>query len=480
MLDNIDGCDPDASFDAMGQAIAYARARKGPALVRAKVVRPYSHSLSDDESLYKTAAERAAEALRDPIATYPARLLAEGVLTEEALVALKAEVDAEVEEAWERALQALPASTDSVARFLYSEDVDPTSSAFDTESTPEPEGPQKTMIDLINSTLKTEMARNERILLFGEDVADASRFDALEEVKGKGGVFKATHGLQRAFGPARVFNTPLAEANITGRAIGLALRGFKPVAEIQFFDYIWPAMQQLRDELAPMRWRTNNGYATPMVIRVPIGGYLTGGAIYHSQCGESIFAHCPGLRVVYPCNARDAAGLLRTAIRSEDPVLFLEPKHLYRQTHNKGVDPGPDFMIPFGKARLVREGKDLTVITYGSTVHRATVAARQAEAEGLSVEILDLRTLAPYDWEAIARSVKKTRRVIVAHEDTQSFGYGAEIVARIADELFFELDAPVKRVAAKDIWVPYHPTLEDVTLPQPHDFVEAYRALARI
>lgn len=481
ILDDVDGCDPIASHAAMQAAVDHARARKGPALVRARVIRPYSHSLSDDEQLYKPKAQREAEARRDPVRTFAERLVADGDLTEAQLQALKDDVQAEVDAAWTEAEAAKMPESGSFYKHLYSETVDPTSAAFDTEDRP---GDQaigaKTMIDLINATLKHEMARDPRILVFGEDVADASRAEILGEVKGKGGVFKATHGLQKQFGSHRVYNSPLAEATIVGRAIGLAARGFKPVVEVQFFDYIWPAMQQLRDELANIRWRSNGTFAAPVVVRVPIAGYLMGGATYHSQCGESTFTHIPGLRVICPSSALDAAGLLRTAIRCEDPVLFLEPKHLYRQTHNKGNDPGPEFMIPFGKARLVREGRDLSVITYGNTVHRAVQAAREAEKEGLSVEILDLRSLNPYDWPAIARSVTKTHRVIVAHEDTLSWGYGSELAARIADELFFQLDAPVRRVAAKDTWVAYHPSLEDEILPQPQDFLEAYRKLMRV
>ncbi len=481
ILDDVDGCDPEASYLAMKAAVDHARARRGPALVRARVIRPYSHSLSDDEQLYKPKAQREAEAQRDPVRTYAGRLLAEGDLTEAQLQALKDEVQAEIDAAWAEAEAAALPEGGSFYRHLYSEAVDPTSSAFDTEHQA---GDQavgaKTMIDLLNATLKQEMARDPRILVFGEDVADASRAEVLAEVKGKGGVFKATHGLQKQFGSHRVYNSPLAEATIVGRAIGLAARGFKPVVEVQFFDYIWPAMQQLRDELATLRWRSHGSFSAPVVVRVPIAGYLMGGATYHSQCGESTFTHIPGLRVLCPSTALDAAGLLRTAIRCEDPMLFLEPKHLYRQTHNKGNDPGPDFMIPFGKARMVREGRDLSVVTFGNTVHRAVQAAREAEKEGISVEILDLRSLNPYDWAAISASVKKTHRVIVAHEDTLSWGYGAELAARIADELFFHLDAPVRRVAAKDTWVAYQPALEDEILPQPKDFLEAYRKLMQI
>ena len=481
ILDEVDGCDPIASFEAMKAAHAYALARRGPALVRAKVIRPYSHSLSDDEQLYKSKVQREAEAQRDPVTTYAQQLVAWGDLSEDRLQLLKDEVQGEIDLAWTEAESAPGPEPGSSHCHLYSEDPDATAAAFDTEAAPgDQELGKKTMIDLINATLKHEMARDPRILVFGEDVADVSRVDIQDEVKGKGGVFKATHGLQKQFGAHRVFNSPLAEATIVGRAIGLAVRGFKPVVEIQFFDYIWPAMQQLRDELATIRWRSNGAFKAPVVVRVPIAGYLMGGATYHSQCGESTFTHIPGLRVVCPATALDAAGLLRTAIRCEDPVLFLEPKHLYRQTHNKGNDPGPGFMIPFGKARIVREGTSLSVITYGCTVHRAVQAAREAEKEGISVEILDLRSLNPYDWPAISASVKKTHRVIVAHEDTLSWGYGSELAARIADELFFHLDAPVRRVAAKDTWVAYYPALEDEILPQPKDFLEAYRKLAAI
>jgi len=481
VLDGVDGLDPVASHAAMARAVAHARARRGPALVRARVTRPYSHSLSDDETLYKTAAQRAEEARTDPLATYPARLLEAGDLDADGLERLKAEIQDEVDRAWDEAEKAPAPDRGSAFRHLYSETVDPCGPAFDTEAQAgDQETGGKTMLDLINSTLRQEMALNPAILLFGQDVADASRPEILEEVKGKGGVFKATHGLQRQFGAHRVYNAPLAEATIIGRAIGLAARGFKPIVEIQFFDYIWPAMQQLRDELACLRWRSDNHFKAPVVVRVPIGGYLMGGAICHSQCGESTFTHIPGLRVVCPSRALDAAGLLRTAIRCDDPVLFLEPKHLYRQTHNKGNDPGPGFMIPFGKARTVRAGEHLSVITFGSTVHRALQAARMAEAEGISVEIIDLRSLNPFDWEAVARTVRRTRRVLVAHEDSLSWGYGAEIAARIADELFFELDAPVRRLAAKDTWVAYHPDLEEQILPQPLDFLEAYRSLAKI
>jgi 2-oxoisovalerate dehydrogenase E1 component len=478
----VDGTDPEASFRAFEEAVAHCRARKGPAFVHGHCVRIYSHSESDDDKYYRLKSEREADAMRDPLHKLQMRLLREGILTTGELTALEEQIDSHVALAAERAVAAAIPPVSSIRKHVYSEDFDPTREELasdplwmEEEGTPGKTGGKSgTMADLINAALRDEMRRDPRIVVYGEDVADASRAEALSETKGKGGVFKLTAGLQTEFGPDRVFNSPLAEANIVGRAVGYAVRGLKPVVEIQFFDYIWPAVHQIRNEVSLMRWRSNGSFRAPVVIRCPIGGYLTGGSIYHSQSGESIFTHIPGLRVVFPSNALDANGLLRTAIRCDDPVLFLEHKRLYREPYGRAAYPGPDYMVPFGKAAIAREGKDVTIVTYGALVPRALQAAQKAERDhGIQTEVIDLRTLSPYDWEAIATSIKKTSRVIVAYEDMKSWGYGAEIAARIAEELFEDLDAPVKRVAAMDTFVAYQPVLEDAILPQPEDILRA-------
>jgi len=476
-VDSVDGTDFLASFRTLRDAVAHVRARLGPALVHARVIRPYSHSLSDDERLYKTPAEREAEARRDPIRRFSEFLRSQELASPAELLAIDVEIAAEIDQAAQTALRQAKPALSSAAHYVFSPDVDPTSQAF--EAAPEPTGKPDTMVAAINRTLKDEMAHNPRTVVFGEDVADASRTEVLGIVPGKGGVFKVTHGLQRMYGDDRVFNAPIAEASIIGRAVGMATRGLKPVVEVQFFDYIWPAMMQLRNELSMMRYRSSNHWSCPVVIRVPIGGYLRGGGPYHSQSGESIFAHCPGIRIVFPSTAVDAVGLLRTAIRCDDPVLFLEHKHLYRQTYNKGEYPGPNFTIPFGRASLRRDGTDVVVITWGALVHRSLLAAHHAEKQGIHAAVLDLRTIAPYDWDTIAMLVKRINRVVVAHEDQLTCGFGAEIAARIAGELFEHLDAPVKRVGALDTPVAYSPDLEDAILPQSSDVLAAIRTTAR-
>jgi 2-oxoisovalerate dehydrogenase E1 component len=487
-FEEIDGTDPVASYGAFSRAVAHCRTGVGPSFLHAHVIRPYSHSLSDDEKLYRPDLERQRDAARDPISRMQLFLIREAILDERGINRLEKEVEEELQVAVDRALAASVPQPDSIKHYLYSPYLDPTSSGFDTQlstahtdaSAHEKRPAAKTMADLINLTLRDEMKRDERIVIFGEDVADCSREEYLRQkmVKGKGGVFKLTAGLQCEFGSERAFNSPLAEASIVGRATGMAVRGLKPVVEVQFFDYIWPAMMQLRNELPVIRWRSNGAFSAPCVIRVAIGGYLTGGAIYHSQCGESIFTHTPGMRVVFPSNALDAAGLLRTAIRCDDPVLFLEHKRLYRESYGRSAYPGAEYMIPFGKAKVVHPGTDLTLITYGAVVSRALQAVQRLEREqGPKVELIDLRTLNPYDWETIAASVQKTNRVIVAYEDTLSWGYGAELAARIAEELFEHLDAPVKRVAAEDTFIAYQPVLESAILPQVQDLYLAIKDL---
>jgi 2-oxoisovalerate dehydrogenase E1 component len=500
-FEEIDGTDPVASYGALSRAVAHCRTGVGPSFIHAHVIRPYSHSLSDDQKLYRPEIERQRDAARDPISRMQLFLIREGILDEKGINQLEKQVEEELQSAIDRVLGAPLPQPETIKEFLYSPDLDPTSPAFDTEqpmiaassaaaeevrvppdaAARDKKQAPKTMADLINLTLRDEMKRDERIVIFGEDVADCSREEYLRQkmVKGKGGVFKLTSGLQCDFGSERVFNSPIAEASIVGRAVGLAVRGLKPVVEIQFFDYIWPAMMQLRNELPVVRWRSNGSFSAPCVVRVAIGGYLTGGAIYHSQCGESIFTHTPGMRVIFPSNALDAAGLLRTAIRCDDPVMFLEHKRLYRESYGRAPYPGPDYRIPFGKAKVVHPGSDLTVISYGAVIPRALQAVQRLDREqGLKVELIDLRSLNPYDWESIAASVKKTNRVVVAYEDTLSWGYGAEIAARIADELFDDLDAPVKRVAAKDTFIAYQPVLESAILPQVQDLYLTIKELA--
>jgi 2-oxoisovalerate dehydrogenase E1 component len=478
-MQKCDGTNPIESYETFKRAVEYCRERKGPAFVHAKVIRPYSHSLSDDEKLYRPDEERERDAAMDPIKTFAEFLMTEGIISSEDLEKLRKEVDKEINEAADIALATPQPAPESALRNVFSPDVDPTSKDFDTEEGAELSGNAGTMVDLINRCLHEEMERDPRIVIFGEDVADASREEYLERVKGKGGVFKVTANLQRKFGSARVFNSPLAEANIVGRAVGMAIRGLKPVVEIQFFDYIFPAMMQIRNEVAVTRWRSDGDTTCPMVLRVPVGGYLKGGAVYHSQSGTTLFAHTPGLRIVYPSNALDANGLLRTSIRCDDPVLFLEHKHLYRQVYNKSQYPSSEFLIPFGKAKVVREGTDVTIVTFGALVQRSFEAAKRLEKQGISVELIDLRTLVPYDWERVAESVKKTNRVIVAHEDPLSYGYGAEIAARISDELFEYLDAPVRRVGATDTFVAYAPQVEDFILPQIEDVEKAAAELMK-
>ena len=479
-VEEVDGTDLLESYDVMRRAAAHVRSGRGPALVHAHVTRPYNHSMSDDERLYKPESERELEAARDPITTFGAYLLREGVLEADELEAIKTEIKDDVAEAADRAAARPQPSPDSIYAHVYSPDVDPASSDFETEPRFDPDGKPTTMVDLLNACLRDEMRRDTRIVVFGEDIADASREEVLGEVKGKGGVFKVTHGLQREFGSVRVYNSPLAEANIVGRAIGLAVRGLKPVAEIQFFDYIWPAYHQFRNEVATFRWRSNGAWKCPLVIRTTYGGYLAGGAIYHSQTGASLFTHTPGMHVICPSNAVDANGLLRTAIRCDDPVLFLEHKHLYRQTYNKGIYPGPEYMIPFGRAALVSEGDDLTIVTYGAMVERTRKALAKLDRAGEPVraDLIDLRSLNPVDMDTIRRSVMKTNRVLVAYEDAKSWGYGAEISARLADELFEWLDAPIRRVTSTDTFIGYAPSLENASLPQVDDIAEAVVELA--
>ncbi len=479
----LNGLDPVASYRGLRRAVKYIRQGRGPALIHAHVTRLFSHSNSDDERLYKPPLERESEAASEPVRGFETFLISEGLAAPEELKEMRQSVLGEVAEAIQKALDMSDPDPKSVMNHLFSpEEVVVVETSPEPPSGPHPgaltsgaRGEDLTLVDMVNRVLAEEMDRDPRIVIFGQDVADMSRSEYLDKMKGKGGVFKATFGLQRKFGDQRVFNSPLAEANIVGRAVGMAIRGIRPVVEIQFFDYIWTAMMQLRNELGMIRWRSNGNYSAPVVVRVPIGGYVRGGGPYHSQSGESIFCHCPGLRILMPSNALDACGLLRTSVRSSDPVIFLEHKHLYRQTYNRAPIPGPDYVIPFGKARTVRAGSDLTVVTYGALVHKSMLAAEELSREGIEVEVIDLRSLHPYDFPAIAESVRRTSRVVVASEECPLFGVAAELAARIAEELFGNLDAPVSRVGSLEAPVGFSPILEAATLPQVPELLEAFR-----
>ena len=476
MIEECDGCCPILSYSAAKKAEAHLRAGLGPVLLHAQVTRPYSHSLSDDHTAYRPPKELALEDSRDVLKTYPAFLKSEGFLTKKEETSLYGEVDGEVKTALKKALETPWPKAHTAVHHVLDEEFPPTGA--DVDRHPNFSGKEDIpMAQAINKTLKSECLRNPMIRMFGEDIADFTE-SSEEGLKGKGGVFKVTAGIQKATREGQVFNSPLAEANIIGRAVGQAVRGIKPVVEIQFFDYIWTAYMQMKNEMAVLRYRSGGDYTCPMVVRAPIGGYLRGGSIYHSQCGESLFTHIPGLLVAFPSRALDAMGLLRTAIRANDPVLFLEHKHLYYQGRDRMADPGEEFMIPFGKARVVKEGKDATIVAWGALVSLSLEAVGKVEESmGKSVEVIDPRTLAPFDMEAVKLSLSKTHRILICHEENKTSGFAGEISARINEECFESLDAPIGRIYSEDSPVPYCPDLENVVLPQVEDIEEKLKAL---
>lgn len=463
----VDGNCPIESFEVMKKAESHLRSGNGPVLVHAHVTRPYSHSLSDDHAFYRTKDELDHEKEIDVINSFPKFLVEAKLFTQDEIDKIKSDIHAEVKAALKECLDTPWPDPSTAMDHLYSMDVDPRSSEFETE--PSFSGKDDIpMAAAINMTLKSEIKRNPLMRMFGEDVADFTELEKLDnpDLKGKGGVFKVTSGCQRVANEGQVFNSPLAEANIIGRAIGQSIRGIKPVVEIQFFDYIWTAYMQLKNEMATLRYRSGGDFKCPMVIRVPIGGYLRGGSIYHSQSGESLYTHIPGVRVVFPSNALDAIGLLRSAIRCDDPVLFLEHKHLYYQGYNRCADPGEDYMVPFGKARIAREGSDATILCWGALVQKSIDAAKEMEKKGYSVEVIDARTLAPFDIETVKKSLSKTNRILIAHEEHKTSGFAGEVAALINEHCFESLDAPIMRLASMDTHVAYCPGLEEVILPQ--------------
>lgn len=456
----VDGTNYLESNVAAVSAVKYARNKQGPVLIEADVVRLLPHSSSDDHRKYRSEDELEADRQKDPIVRFKNLLIEKEVLTELAFKELEKEVHDRVEEAAAWAETAPDPKPESALLHVFSDSINRKDIVYEKNEKP---GKPIVMVDAINHALKEEMERHPDMYIFGEDIADP-----------KGGVFTATKGLSTKFGKERVFNSPLAEASIVGVAIGMALRGLKPVVEIQFADYIWPAMQQIRDELATIRYRSNGVWSAPVVIRTACGGFIHGG-LYHSQNIEGFFAHCPGLYIVYPSNAADAKGLLKTAIHLDDPVLFLEHKGLYRQTYAMAPEPDIDYMIPFGKASIKQEGNDLTIVTWGMMVHESIKAAQ--ELKDYSIEIIDVRTIIPLDKETIFNSVKKTGKVLIVHEDTLTAGFGAEIAALISDNCFQYLDGPVKRLAAHDTHIPYHPNLENFILPNKEKIKKAIQEI---
>jgi len=447
---DVDGTDFLAVNAIAQSAFKYARQGKGPALIQAHVVRLFSHSSSDDQKKYRPEESLNEDLKKDPIEMFAKKLIDKGVLTELAYEEFKKEIVNHVNEAADWALKQTEPTAESAVKYVFDESGKKDKLKYEQSNK---EGKPVVMVDAINHALREEMERNDKIYVFGEDVAD-----------GKGGVFTATKGLSTQFGNERVFNSPLAEASIMGVAIGMSLTGLKPCVEIQFGDYIFPAFMQIRDELVMYRYRSNNLFESPVVIRVAVGGYIHGG-LYHSQNIEAFFAHMPGLMIAYPSNSQDAKGLLKTALRLNDPVLFLEHKGLYRQSYATSPEPDADYLLPFGKAKVVKEGADLTVVTYGAMVHESNFAAKKLEDEGYSVEIIDIRTIAPLDEETIYKSVRKTGKAVVIHEDTVTAGFGAEIASKIAENCFESLDGAVKRIGATDTPIPFHPNLEGFVLP---------------
>lgn len=456
----VDGTDYFHASAAFEAAVERARKGEGPSLIHAHVVRLLPHSSSDDQRKYRKADDLEYDLMHDPISQFEQRLLAARILTEADFVKIREEVKAQVEEdtQWVMA-QAEPKPEDGMLHVYSDKDL-----KLEYESS-EPNGEPIVIVDAINHAIAEEMERDERIVVFGEDVGG-----------GKGGVFTATRGLSERFGDKRCYNSPLAEASILGTAVGLAVKGLKPVVEIQFGDYIWPGMQMLRNQIPTLRYRSHNQFSCPMVIRVPIGGYIHGG-LCHSQNIESFFAHIPGYKIVMPSNAADAKGMLKTAIRSDDPIMFLEHKFLYRQGFARRPEPNSDYLVEIGKAKVVREGSDITIVTYGALVQKALNAARTFENEGVSVEIIDLRTIVPLDSETILNSVAKTGRALVLYEDIEFCGFGAEIAAQIAEHSFIHLDAPVQRLAAKYAPIAFADPMEDFILPNDAKIQHAIRKL---